>query len=859
MAQKIFLAVLLLLLGAIGVWVFLPGANTPQSNLTSTTTAEALAQASPIAPNPEPAQEPSPLTLDRQAAELPNNPKQKYGTPAAAEEDGILVSVIDSDSQKPLPKAEVMVLDTRVANMQLFEAEMNTRSDFEHVFLELGITYTTNQKGQVRIPTPVGDLFLAGRTPTHFDFAFNLEEKEGKILLPLHPVVLLPTKVVNSAKQPVEGVVVALRARTEILLPTPTDANGMAYLRIFHLMQQEFQDEEVYITLQILSAQPIEQKFSFNPIPEEPVLFTLPKAGDVQVEVVDAEGNLDPSPYYVGLEIVPDASLHEQDASMQTQEEENPSLAAQTKDGIAYFPLVAFNQTVKVSVIARDQEKKAFEVGAGPTAAYPHTLFRLQPQVEQPILHGTIVLEDGSSLPHTQVSLTVQAGTPFRNSQPPRNLKTDADGGFRIPLSEPYAQGQQRRLRVEQAATPSRPMRVGFLDLSFPISPGEQNLGKVVLQVPPLLVAGRVTNMQQQAVGGVVLVPERSRENDTNNSYRWGGLWDLRQKSQRDGSFEIRGFVDEGDFRLRAQDPNYVAQWIPFEKGMDHLDVVMQTALSLEGQFLLDPILDTNLLQVGIRHPDPRQNGKLNTWYHGLESSGAFEFSQQPSGLATLILRSRQFGQIFFEQEVQLEPTAENRFILDPIDLRGRIPTASLFVLNELGEQLLPVTLSQPKTWWSYNFKQQPIVLAMAPNGVELQVAVEGFRKQTVHVIPGTQTITLKKSIPIHLIINNQHLLPAGFVLSASLQPTFQLEGTDKKPRGARIAAFTAKGADVTVPMPGQYELQFGLEHADAQGRKRIDLAPGPSPTIKIEDLGGRQFFQIDLPTEVIEFALGLQ
>ena len=68
-----------------------------------------------------------------------STPQSRVGTVyATPSEEGLLITVLDGNTQKPLPLAEIMVIDSGVADMRLLESEMSISPDFEGSLKTLG-------------------------------------------------------------------------------------------------------------------------------------------------------------------------------------------------------------------------------------------------------------------------------------------------------------------------------------------------------------------------------------------------------------------------------------------------------------------------------------------------------------------------------------------------------------------------------------------------------------------------------------------------------------------------------------------------------------------------------------------------
>ncbi|MHC4380534.1 MAG: hypothetical protein ACYSU1_05535, partial [Planctomycetota bacterium] len=616
--------------------------------------------------------------VERSEMVLPETgPEIQYGSPV---EEGIPILVVDGNTAEPLPFAEVMVIDTGVADMRRLEVEMQSRPDFEHLFLVLGITYRSDQDGRLIIPEPVDDLLIAGRTPTHFNFAFDVDTDGEEITLRLNPVELLPVKVVDGSGRPVKGAPVGLRMRnddfSQDLVQAQTDEDGIANIKLFDLLKMELGDEDTYVALMALTSVPIQHKVDLLDLPEEMPVLVLPELGQVAVRVVDELGSPVKESYLVDLKI-----LNENEFQQDPQAAEGGNFwmdprehqGARTVRGVAEYPLVEYGTLLRANVVSHDQERRAQVDGHGPSRDGGKVILEVSPTVDRPVIVGRIVNEEGMAGANLSLESRLNHRHPQQNSTHNRKIKTDGEGRFRMVLEDEYKEGGTRELTVTMRKTKRKPKRSVMVDLSRPFEPGVHDLGDLIVTVPPLLAQGIVLTPDGSPLSGADIRVERAQYYGQNKEHKWwNSLWHLREDSAKDGSFTLRGHVVEGEYRVSARHDDYLSVSQEIRLGTDGVELKMEAAVDLKGRFLFDASIDPEQLEVVVtqqNREDPEQQNQDST---SIGKKGRFRFEHRSPGMAGLILKCTATGEVLFSMEgILLSTIAGADHDLGDIDLRG--------------------------------------------------------------------------------------------------------------------------------------------------------------------------------------------
>jgi hypothetical protein len=392
----------LVVLIGLAVWlIFSPPERTETDNDTNTAEIEQpeLEVVPALNDVPQPSEEIA-ETLQRTDIEPINlggkDPNIEYGESV---ENGILVTVVDADGGEALPFAEVIVLDMGMVDESTFQMEMMQQPDFETVFAHFGVVYPTDKTAQVRIPFPEGELLLAGRTDTHFDFSMSIEASEEEMELAIKRVALLRIHVVDEQGLPVEGAPVGLRMKqdefSQDMMRNFTNEDGWTNLRLFNLLLERLPADGTYAALLGLFEKPVEQLVDLHELPKEGVELVMPKTGSLTVTVVDQQGA--PLEEYVGVLLnIVDGEAGPQEFDPEVQ----PELVDTTRTGHLTIPAVGLGLDIHVKATSMNEILSGSQTIKGPTASNPHVSVEITVGMEAAVIMGRLVNEEGKPGPN---------------------------------------------------------------------------------------------------------------------------------------------------------------------------------------------------------------------------------------------------------------------------------------------------------------------------------------------------------------------------------------------------------------------------------------------------------------------------
>jgi len=785
-----------------------------------------------------------------------------YGEEAG---EGLLVVVVDGNTKKPLPFAEVMVIDTGIADMRMLEAELANRPDFDSVFEKLGVVYKTGSDAKVRVPFAIGANIIAGRTATHFNFSFNVDEDLEEFTLYLNPVDILTVQVVNKSEGPVQGAPVSLRVRNgdhvQDLMTAYTDQDGFASLKLFQLLQIELADDPTFVALLALTPQPVEAAIDVKDLPETPPVLVFNEMGQVQVHVLEADGNPTTGTFLVNVELLRPEDVYQSSDEFESWNNPREHLTKRTTQGIAEFPLIAYGQRLHISVTSNDGERRAEAFGEGPVVHGKPIVFTLTPIISHPILVGRILNTEGVIGPNLNLDYRINVDSPGGDrSNRSASFRTDENGRFRLLVEDFYEEESLRTLSITMKPTKRKPRRTVKSDLSFHLSPGENDLGDLVLQVPPLLVSGKILDNSGIPIRKAkVNLEVKHQYGEGENDFWWNGLWEFRTESDRDGAFSIRGYVESGAYRIKASKDSYRAGSLGFVLGKEGLELRLDRSVQVRGSFLLDAKIDATKLTASLSFPSPNPAGGTTSLGSELAEDGSYRIDNLPAGYADLSLTSEFQTQELFRQDHILLSNSQLTQTLDVIDLRSTLQVIRLWVKNIQGE-----VLNQVKVWpagsnWKRIASTSPIDIITREPAIDLMIGAAGYQSVKLNQVVGEQEVILGLGFPIRLDLNNPNVIPDGWNLYAWISPIdLNDRGETDRRYTNQISHFGAEASPKTLQAYGTYRVNFSIQkQASSSGihydRKGIQAE---QTSMEVKNLPSLQVFSFTLEQSSIAKAM---
>ena len=778
-----------------------------------------------------------------------------YATPP---EEGLLITALDGDTQKPLPYAEILVIDSGVSDMRRLETEMSLSPDFERVFENLGVIYKTDSNAQVRIPPAIDTHIIAGRTPTHFNLSFDIDKDSEDFTLYLNPTEILRVKVVDPKGNPVEGAPVSLRVRnnrhSQDFTTAYSNKDGIAELKLFQLLLMELADDETYAALLVLSNPPVETRVHVKELPEELPVLVLKEAGQVEVRVVDHQGESLEEDFMVNMNLLLPEDTYDDKTDFVSWNDPREHLTGRTKNGVAYFPLVDFDQRLRIMVVSHDGERRAEAFGGGPVRNGGPAIFTLIPEAQTPVIIGRILNAEGAIGPNLNLEYRMKnASEGGSNSSHSGTIRTDENGEFRLLMEEEYEDDAVRSLTVTMRATKKKPMRTVVVDLSYVLAPGENDLGDLVVTVPPLIASGTVVDSTGTPIRGAnILLEHKYVHGDGPDDFWWNEIWEFRAETDRSGNFSIRGTIDPKIYRVTARHETYLDESLPMERGQEGIHLTMKKSVTVKGRFLLDENVDPTKLQVSISFPDKNRPGKERGFRIILQPQGKFEFKNLPPGPAVLTLRSEVFEEVFFRQDILLQAYQKETQTLEEIDLRGVFREVRLWVKNLQGELIPKLHIWPSHSIKSHSNENNPFVAITMESGLDFQVAVPGYQVENLVQVMGEHELIMKKGFPIRADITNLSVLPSGWGLQLRFKAVSGGEKSADPRLSHRIKDIGRNAKPSYFMAPGTYSVRFIAVDNQEGGNGTPHWLPEGNLKIEVEDILTLQNFTFTIDEEAL-------
>lgn len=785
------------------------------------------------------------------------DPSVTYGKSA---EEGILVTVIDAESGKTLPKAEVMVIDLGLVDSSTLEMEMMRQPDFEALFLHFGVVYPTNDQAQVRVPFPEKEIVIAGRTTTHFDFVFNLELEDDTYELRIKEVDLLRIHVVDASGQAVATAPVGLRQRangySSSMMRNFTDANGWANLRLFPLLVESMNPEETFAALLGLFAEPIEEAVDLKNLPAAGVTLVMPKSGSLTVNLVNESGQ--PMKEYLAVSL---QSVDPNQPQAIEAPEQRPDLSDTSSTGKVVFTAVGFGLDILVDARNVGGILSGNSITSGPTTSNPHVEIDVVLKMEAAVIKGRLVNEEGKPGPNLTLNSNLETAHAGGSSSTGSQIRTDKDGYFRLKLDQPNnGPGAKRTLTLTFKATRKKPERNVEIDLSRDFPSGETDIGDAMLTMPPVAVAGVILKPDGTPLyDAEVRLERRKSYGDGPDDFYWDNLWEANAKSSREGMFTISGRFEPGIYRLRINSSHYPSLIYDVRLGTEGHEIVLTAGGSLKGVLLLDENVPRDAVQLTLDHhplnaPDPKERGMA---FVSVKNNGDFVSHGLPFGTVDLIVRSTNGAEELFRIDgLPVSTDATTPHDVGVIDLRGKLVVFTVKFVDSKDKPVKRVEVWSKDNNHYDHLWQESLVVVTTQTSRSFRVSSEDYRTVELDNISEDTTVVMEDGIKVRVRISNPGLIPADFRAGLALRAA---EGNTSHShpmqRNAKILNHNFEQV-LSAVNPGMFYVQVHLAQASTIKTNGgfWHAAPRTNSTrIEVLDVPGEQLFVITLDPDNID------
>ncbi len=536
-------------------------------------------------------------------------------SPNTSRVNTLLVQVVDGVTGKAVPGATVRFLNAESDWQDLtWEAKVELGWNRERFLKRGGLHTETDKDGYALVPQRHSFNVVTARKGSLFGTGARAMNA-STIHVTVFPEKLLFVEVRYADGRPAPGVRVnyrrspavkgrlsapALKAQSllaKITFSGPwtgdtllgiTDADGLVR---FHLEGTEgLPAMTLYVCM--TGYKHGEQTVDLTTIRDQPVRFTLPPCGSFTVRLLDAEGQILaphalPEPFATILTY--DANVHKTGYLFDSMLGQRAQVNA---EGVVRFQHVPLGQIVMLSLHGIRDPLNFL----GPTIQNPDVVVEHRLGQGLPALLGTLVGPDGELLREARLTLAYYLGSGMIRTP----IRTDKNGAFHA-----FVPAQVASAKVSVSAHYAH--LAGEIPLRGPIS-GSTGVGIVVMQRPPLLVAGRVERSDgQRVVRASVALEYRKGSN-------WRRVTNVHPKSLGDGRFEFFGIVPDAELRLAVYTENFARiAPIAFVPGTRDVSIVLRPGGTLRTTLVVTPGLDWRKLRYELWRIDGEHPGDRTT------------------------------------------------------------------------------------------------------------------------------------------------------------------------------------------------------------------------------------------------------
>ncbi|MFK5956204.1 MAG: sigma-70 family RNA polymerase sigma factor [Planctomycetota bacterium] len=745
---------------------------------------------------------------------------------------GPRVTVVDSHGNKPIPGAEVIVLDMGLVPLpeeQLMEAEGVGGLRFLRA---LGERYLADENGQIRIPRPKGKLHLIGisgefvgilKTTDLTQRAFAGED----IVLRLDRVSTLPVKVMDLDGRPVEGAAVSLRLAKKSFhgggIGAETNADGFAWIPLLGGILAVPERESFYVQLNALSQEPMMTKVDLWNLPKQAVTLIMPQTGQVEVSIRRASGALMKGDFMVTLTPLDEEGLAPLDGD---------GLVARTFQGRAFFPYVSLDQTLFVAAGSLDFSMMESTNSLGPTSANELVSIALQPKLSASFVMGKVLNTEGMVAKNLSLKARIRWQSADSDTTVLRTIQTNAEGKFRLQIEPECEAGFTRTFTVIMRKTKRKERRTATVDLSRTLSPGDHDLGAFVVETPPILVQGKILTFGGSPVAGAKVKVAYAKGKDISyldttagsrgsimvtesqeGAIDWQELDGLTATTGEQGQFTIYAHADRKLYRVEARHRDHRKGWAEFAPPITTVELRFGETWTVKGHLFLDPSIPTHGVHVALLTPKPNAPGEFYGNALFADAKGDFEFRGIIPGTYGLRVQSAWLDEeLFFISPQKLLPT-HGEFVFPDIDLRGQLHVIRATVVDESGQLVKDGRLWNPILEYRDPFDFQPLPLVSKSPRFDLEFSAENKRGVALHQVQGDQRVVLKNGIPCTLVLDNPDIVPADWDLHATMFRV-SADGSLHPNRSIRLKLDASGKDEIRLAWPGNYRIELQVYHA---------------------------------------------
>lgn len=592
-----------------------------------------------------------------------------------AEPRGPVLRVIDGVTKEPVEHPTVRFLQANDLSDQ--EAEQLGASPGTRIFSVMekrGRELRGDVAGEVRLPPITGECVISCRLEAKSGLMRPSKNSGSPLVLELHPDRSLKVLVQDDRGIPQRAIPVALLIElapgfSRSLSQGETDGNGNITIKRWQQLGRLFGKDGEGVRVSVAIALPfVEQPRADIDVlapPSGPVVLTLPPTGSVEVLLDHPDHS-----WLTGARVqISPTNVRRRGGYARHAEQI-------AENGRAVFERVGLGLKLQVSTKRQSGHVPAETEADGPVFSGQRVVVRVGMTSSKPVIVAELRDEKAQLLRSARLKTRIEAEKDGSRSLGSRTSRTDENGRIYIEVTDGLGLDATRSLQFVLEGNPTKMVKVTVPE----VQPGENDLGVLTLNPPPLICSGTVTNQRGEPVAGATIKVYRKHVRSPGpDGFYWRSLRLPTIKTDPDGKFSVAAIVEQEDHALSISTPDYLPINLePFGVGAAGLIFVMQSAASLSGKLVFDGEIVPRHWEVVVEH---HEKGRANK---EPSRGGEFRFKSLRPGMADV--RVRMFGDphpVFERAGVVLRAGEESE--LGEIDLQNRFHSITFHVQDNEG------------------------------------------------------------------------------------------------------------------------------------------------------------------------------
>ena len=663
-------------------------------------------------------------------------------------------------------------------------------------------------------------------------------------------------RVVGRNGEPIAGASVSIREDegtwSNAAVRARTGADGLARFPHFGASYAAFVPElqSAWVALEELGEPRVKREVALEVLQREPVTLELAPGGECEVKIVDEDGSVPTGAFDIYLGVVPsdDANLDELHPFWIDSVKR-----AGVEGGSAVFHHVVLGKRL-VANVAREGTF-AFQRAAefGPRTASERATIEVRLGQRGATLAGRALGADGLPLAGALVQVRLGGSEDEQRFQLGPARRADSEGRFRCEidtgewLRERPFQVQLVQLGEDGAdlASAERPLPL--------LVAGTNELGDFRLGELPTFATGRVVDGAGEPVGGArVTASVRAVEPGGTEEYVQE-LDHVFALTDALGRFTLRSATRQRELELTARKAHLASRSIRASLGTRDLQIELVAGGEIAGRLQVDPQLPATRFYV-FAAPEIAGDPDGETQPMRPDADGRFLLRGLKPGSYRVFVRDDQgWNEVASVPGVLVvagERTRDAR--LDPIDLSGRMRTATLSILEVdgtpyQGEVYALLTRRDPdgeRTEY-VQVKQGKASVLYEREPPSVSITAPGRQGVFIEHLDGDRSVTLEEAPKLTFVLAPPAQVPAPPVfVSVEIRPTGKQEGmitwlsnsTEFSPAGvAQVDGIYGGRVRVVVSVSYRTEERWTATEVWSGAERFIDVMPRADQRIEIQ------------------------